>query len=133
MPIGPQRAGHLCATPPSELEELEGLEQLRFLAAGIPVDVVEVETPPLPCASSTIPRTSRRSKPRSPWRASNESFFSGTVDLDPKYSVILCDIWGVVHDGVQLYPNAAERLRQWRGPGAQGHPHHQRAAHRRCG
>ena len=37
--------------------------------------------------------------------------------LDPKYSVILCDIWGVVHDGVQLYPNAAERLRQWRQQG----------------
>jgi 3-deoxy-manno-octulosonate cytidylyltransferase (CMP-KDO synthetase) len=34
------------ATPVSELEELEGLEQLRFLAAGIPVNVVEVETPP---------------------------------------------------------------------------------------
>jgi 3-deoxy-manno-octulosonate cytidylyltransferase (CMP-KDO synthetase) len=34
------------ATPVSELELLEGLEQLRFLAAGIPVDVVEVETPP---------------------------------------------------------------------------------------
>ena len=33
------------ATPPSELEELEGLEQLRFLVAGIPVHVVEVETP----------------------------------------------------------------------------------------
>ena len=37
--------------------------------------------------------------------------------LDPKYSVILCDIWGVVHDGVRLYPNAAERLREWRGQG----------------
>jgi 3-deoxy-manno-octulosonate cytidylyltransferase (CMP-KDO synthetase) len=34
------------ATPVSELEQLEGLEQLRFLAAGIPIDVVEVETPP---------------------------------------------------------------------------------------
>jgi 3-deoxy-manno-octulosonate cytidylyltransferase (CMP-KDO synthetase) len=33
-------------TPVSELEELEGLEQLRFLVAGIPIDVVEVETPP---------------------------------------------------------------------------------------
>jgi HAD superfamily hydrolase (TIGR01459 family) len=39
--------------------------------------------------------------------------------LDPRYSVILCDIWGVVHDGVHLYPNAAERLRQWRGEGRQ--------------
>lgn len=34
------------ATPVSELERLEGLEQLRFLAAGIPISVVEVETPP---------------------------------------------------------------------------------------
>jgi 3-deoxy-manno-octulosonate cytidylyltransferase (CMP-KDO synthetase) len=33
-------------TPVSELETLEGLEQLRFLDAGIPVAVVEVETPP---------------------------------------------------------------------------------------
>jgi 3-deoxy-manno-octulosonate cytidylyltransferase (CMP-KDO synthetase) len=34
------------ATPVSELERLEGLEQLRFLAAGIPIAVVDVETPP---------------------------------------------------------------------------------------
>jgi len=34
------------AIPPAELEELEGLEQLRFLAAGISVAVVEVEPPP---------------------------------------------------------------------------------------
>ena len=38
-------------------------------------------------------------------------------NLDPKYSVILCDIWGVVHDGVQLYPNASERLCHWREQG----------------
>lgn len=31
--------------PPAELEELEGLEQLRFLVANIPVTVVEVEPP----------------------------------------------------------------------------------------
>ena len=37
--------------------------------------------------------------------------------LDPKYRLILCDIWGVVHDGVSLYPGAAERLRQWRREG----------------
>jgi HAD superfamily hydrolase (TIGR01459 family) len=34
--------------------------------------------------------------------------------LDPKYRLILCDVWGVVHDGVNLYPGAAERLQQWR-------------------
>jgi HAD superfamily hydrolase (TIGR01459 family) len=37
--------------------------------------------------------------------------------LDPKYRLILCDVWGVVHDGVSLYPGAAERLRQWRAEG----------------
>jgi len=36
------------ATPVSELEMLEGLEQLRFLAAGVPMAVVEVDTPPFP-------------------------------------------------------------------------------------
>src|SRR6185295_7328558 len=37
--------------------------------------------------------------------------------LPERYRVILCDIWGVVHDGVRLYPNAAERLAQWQGDG----------------
>jgi HAD superfamily hydrolase (TIGR01459 family) len=37
--------------------------------------------------------------------------------LDPKYRVILCDVWGVVHDGVNLYQGAAERLRHWRREG----------------
>lgn len=33
-------------TAPAQLEMLEGLEQLRFLAAGVPVEVVEVDPPP---------------------------------------------------------------------------------------
>ena len=37
--------------------------------------------------------------------------------LPERYRLILCDIWGVVHDGVHLYPGAAERLLQWRGEG----------------
>lgn len=37
--------------------------------------------------------------------------------LDPRYRVILCDIWGCVHDGAQLYPGAADRLAQWRREG----------------
>lgn len=35
--------------------------------------------------------------------------------LPERYRLILCDIWGVVHDGVNLYPGAAERLLQWKG------------------
>lgn len=33
-------------TPPAQLELLEGLEQLRFLSAGVAIDVVEVAPPP---------------------------------------------------------------------------------------
>lgn len=42
----PKALEHYAAMPAAELESLEGLEQLRFLVAGIPVAVVEVETPP---------------------------------------------------------------------------------------
>ena len=42
------------------------------------------------------------------------SFLDG---LDPKYRLILCDLWGVVHNGVELYPGASRRLRQWRDEG----------------
>lgn len=38
-------------------------------------------------------------------------------DLPNRYRVILCDIWGCVHDGVHLYPGAAEQLAQWKGEG----------------
>jgi len=34
------------ATPPTELERLEGLEQLRFLDSGVPIRVAEVLAPP---------------------------------------------------------------------------------------
>jgi HAD superfamily hydrolase (TIGR01459 family) len=37
--------------------------------------------------------------------------------LDPKYRLILCDVWGVVHDGISLYSGATARLRQWRDEG----------------
>lgn len=41
----PQALEDYVATPVSELETLEGLEQLRFLVAGMPIAVVEVNTP----------------------------------------------------------------------------------------
>ncbi len=37
--------------------------------------------------------------------------------LPAHYRTILCDIWGVVHDGVSLYPRAADRLLEWAGQG----------------
>lgn len=41
-----------------------------------------------------------------------------TLDsIDDDYRVVLCDIWGCIHDGVTLYPGAADRLRWWREKG----------------
>lgn len=37
--------------------------------------------------------------------------------LPEHYRVILCDIWGCVHNGVTLYPGAANRLLGWRREG----------------
>ena len=42
----PSALARYMTTPVSELELLEGLEQLRFLVAGVPVSVVDVEPPP---------------------------------------------------------------------------------------
>lgn len=39
---------------------------------------------------------------------------SGIDDVEASYRVILCDIWGCIHDGVTLYPGAADRLAGWR-------------------
>ncbi len=41
----PEALERYAATPPNELELLEGLEQLRFLAAGVRMAIVDVETP----------------------------------------------------------------------------------------
>jgi len=38
-------------------------------------------------------------------------------ELDARYRVILCDVWGVVHDGVTLNAGAAHRLAGWREQG----------------
>jgi len=37
--------------------------------------------------------------------------------LDPRYRVILCDVWGVIHNGKQIYPGADRRLLRWREEG----------------
>lgn len=38
-------------------------------------------------------------------------------EAEADYRVMLCDIWGCIHDGVQLYPGAADRLHRWRDTG----------------
>ena len=38
-------------------------------------------------------------------------------DLPSRYRVILCDLWGVVHDGYTVFPGVVERLRRLKGEG----------------
>lgn len=37
--------------------------------------------------------------------------------LDGNYRAILCDIWGVVHDGATIFPGVEDRLLRWRAEG----------------
>ncbi|QDP20285.1 HAD-IIA family hydrolase [Sphingomonas xanthus] len=37
--------------------------------------------------------------------------------LDPRYSTVLCDVWGVIHDGGVLFAGSRERLERWTGEG----------------
>lgn len=37
--------------------------------------------------------------------------------LDRGYTAIICDIWGVVHDGGRLLPGVADRFERWKGEG----------------
>ena len=42
---------------------------------------------------------------------------AGLRDLASSYDLILCDVWGVVHDGVTHTPSAAEALMRYRAGG----------------
>jgi HAD superfamily hydrolase (TIGR01459 family) len=44
-------------------------------------------------------------------------FIGGLRDLGSAYDLILCDVWGVVHDGVQAFPAAAAALARFRAGG----------------
>lgn len=38
-------------------------------------------------------------------------------DLDGRYDVLFCDLWGCLHDGTRVYPAAVEALRRFRAGG----------------
>jgi HAD superfamily hydrolase (TIGR01459 family) len=39
---------------------------------------------------------------------------SGLSALADRYDVLLCDVWGVIHNGVESYPEACQALVEWR-------------------
>ena len=49
-------------------------------------------------------------------------------DLVGGVEVVLSDIWGVVHNGLEAFPEACEALHTYRQQRRHRHPDHQRAA-----
>lgn len=43
------------------------------------------------------------------------SVLGGLAEIADRYEVLLCDVWGVVHDGVAPYPGTPECLKRFRG------------------
>ena len=61
----------------------------------------------------------RAERARYPRRMTAPQLISGLSEIADRYDAILCDVWGVVHDGVEQFPEAADalvRFRQARGP-----------------
>ena len=50
--------------------------------------------------------------------ASPPPFIDHFAPLASGYDVLLCDVWGVIHNGLAAYPEACEVLRRVRGNGA---------------
>ena len=40
-------------------------------------------------------------------------------DLPARYTTVLCDVWGVIHDGARLFPGVAARFERWHDEGRQ--------------
>lgn len=44
-------------------------------------------------------------------------FIEGFSTLAPQYDAVLCDVWGVVHNGLQAFPEACDALSRFRAEG----------------
>ncbi len=45
------------------------------------------------------------------------AFATGLAELAPAYRALLCDVWGVVHDGARAHPSAVDALVRYRAGG----------------
>jgi HAD superfamily hydrolase (TIGR01459 family) len=45
------------------------------------------------------------------------AFVTGLAELAPRYDLILCDVWGVLHNGIAGFPAAREALSRFRAAG----------------
>ena len=62
-------------------------------------------------------RVGVKANPARAVRAGHAAAMSDLDRLASPYATILCDIWGVIHDGGRLLPGAAERLLAWKAEG----------------
>ncbi|MFL5147204.1 MAG: TIGR01459 family HAD-type hydrolase, partial [Microvirga sp.] len=44
-------------------------------------------------------------------------FIAGLEEIASRYDVILCDVWGVIHNGIQAFAPACEALTRFRARG----------------
>ncbi len=47
----------------------------------------------------------------------NVTFIDGLGSLAERYDALLCDAWGVIHNGVELFPGAADAMTRFRDGG----------------
>lgn len=38
----------------------------------------------------------------------------GLASVSPDYDILFCDVWGVIHDGLEVFPRACEALSHWK-------------------
>ncbi len=52
-----------------------------------------------------------------PARGSIVQFVSGLGEVADRYDLVLCDVWGVLHDGLSAFPAASDALTRYRAGG----------------
>lgn len=63
----------------------------------------------------SIPLASRQPAPAT--AVPDLAFVTGLAALAPRYDLILCDVWGVLHNGIAGFPAARDALSRFRGAG----------------
>jgi HAD superfamily hydrolase (TIGR01459 family) len=54
-----------------------------------------------------------------PAAAQDLAFVHGLAELAPRYDLVLCDVWGVLHNGLAPFPAARDALIRFRAEGGQ--------------
>ncbi|WP_375458375.1 TIGR01459 family HAD-type hydrolase [uncultured Enterovirga sp.] len=64
-----------------------------------------------------LPQPSGLSEAVPPHARRSVTFIDGLVEIASGYDLLLCDVWGVLHDGVKAFPAASQALGRYRAGG----------------